>query len=90
MGYILLQPDNSEESINATKKLRGIEECDFDSYMSGARLRPFLFNSRVCRNTESHYHEFVGEIACNRWAQAIEKRYLWGPGGGGTTICCMI
>ena len=78
MGYILMQPDNGVMASAATQKLITTGECDFDLSFSGARLRPILFNSRSCSNTEKHYLVFVGEIACGRWSIRMEKRYLWG------------
>ena len=78
MGYILMQPGDSTEARAATSKLLNKGECDFDLSSDGARLRPVLFNSRSCTATEKHYHGFVGEIACGRWAIGMEKRYLWG------------
>ena len=78
MGYILMQPDDSIVAKAATIKLRDTGECDFDISLDGARLRPILFNSRSCTQTEKHYHGFIGEIACGRWAISMEKRYLWG------------
>ena len=62
----------------ATAKLRDTGECDFDLSLDGARLRQILFNSRSCTQSERHYHGFIGEIACGRWAISMEKRYLWG------------
>ena len=76
MGYILMQPDNSVEARAATEKLLNTGECDFDLSLNGARLRPVLFNSCSCTATEIHYHGFVREIACGRWAISMEKRYL--------------
>ena len=78
MGYIILQPDDDKESHVALKKLRETGECDFELTTNGLRLRPIVFNSRTCTETERHYHGFVGEIACGRWAIAKEKRHLWG------------
>ena len=78
MGYILIQPDDSEEARLASKKLLETSVCDFDLSLDGVRLRPIGFNSRSCSATKRHYHDFVGEIACGRWAIVIEKRYLWG------------
>ena len=73
-----MHPDDSNEARLATVKLRQKNECDFDLSLDGARLRPILFNSRSCSATKRHYHGFVGEIACGRWAIRMEKRYLWG------------
>ena len=78
MGYIICQPDNSKESVQATKLLVNKQECIFDMTMEGARLQPLAFGSKACTNTEMHFHSFVGEVACGRWAIAQNKHYLWG------------
>lgn len=78
MGWILCQPDDSPLSLKAITKLQSTGECDFDLTMKGPRLRPIAFGSRACLNTEQHFHSFVGEIACGRWAIAQNKKFLWG------------
>ncbi len=78
MAYILMQPDDSEESKQALKKLQDTGVCDFDLTLEGARLRPVAFGSRACTQAESHYHSFVGEVSSGRWSIAQNKRYLWG------------
>ncbi len=78
MAYILMQPDDSNESILALKKLNTSGECDFDLSLEGPRFRPIAFGSRSCTDTEKHFHSFVGEVATGRWAIAQNKRYLWG------------
>lgn len=78
MGYILMQPDNSDASKLALEKLLSTSVCGFDIVESGARLQPIVFNSRTGTDTEKHYHGFVGEIACGHFATTTEKRHLWG------------
>ena len=78
MGYILMQPDNSPESLAAILHLESTGECLFDYKRSGPRLMPIIFNSRVNLEHEKHYHSFVGEIACGRWAISRLRKYLWG------------
>ena len=46
MGYILLQPDDSDEAIAATKLLSTTEECLFDLLPNSPRLRVVTYNSR--------------------------------------------
>ena len=46
MGYILLQPDDSDESITATKLLSSTGDCLFDLLPSSPRLRAVTYNSR--------------------------------------------
>ena len=78
MGWILCQPDDDPHSTEATKILQKTGTCNFDLTMKGPRLRPIAFGSRSCLDTEKHFHSFVGEIACGRWAIAQNKRFLWG------------
>ena len=78
MGWILMQPDNSEASKIALALLRSDGICTFDLTMNGARLRPVRFGSRSCTERESHYHSFVGEAGCGRWAISQNRKFLWG------------
>jgi hypothetical protein len=78
MGWILMQPDNSEASKVALALLRSEGICTFDLTMNGARLRPIRFGSRSCTERERHYHSFVGEAACGRWAIGQNRKFLWG------------
>jgi hypothetical protein len=77
-GSILMQPDDSPASIAATTRLLEDGICDFDVTMGGARLRPIRFDSRKCTEQERHFHSFVGETACGRWAISKHKKFLWG------------
>ena len=45
-SFILMQPDNSPESISALALLRRTGECKFDLTLKGAHLRPIWFGSR--------------------------------------------
>ena len=78
MGYILMQPDDSLESLAAIKHLSATGECLFDVSLDGPRLRPVLFGSRSNKSYERDYHSFVGEAACGRWSIAACRKYLWG------------
>ena len=78
MGYILMQPDDSSDSIAAVKNLVDTGECLFDLSLDGPRLRPVLFGSRSNLPYESDYHSFVGEITCGRWSITTCRKYLWG------------
>jgi hypothetical protein len=64
MGFILMQPDGSKESLAAIAKLAVGEDNEFDTAMTGARLWPVLFGSRKCDDRETRYHSMVGEAAC--------------------------
>jgi hypothetical protein len=77
-GSILMQPDDSPASIAATTRLLEDGICDFDVTMGDARLRPIRFDSRKCTEQERHFHSFVGETACGRWAISKHKKFLWG------------
>jgi hypothetical protein len=78
MGWILMQPNNSEASIVALALLHSDGICTFDLTMNGARLRPIRFGSRSCSERERHFHSFVGEAACGRWAISQDRKFLWG------------
>jgi hypothetical protein len=64
MGFILMQPDGSEESLAAIVKLLEGEDNEFDTAMTGAWLRPVLFASQKYDDRETHYHSMAGEAAC--------------------------
>ena len=78
MGWILMQPDDSDASKVALALLRSDGICDFDVSMKGARLRPIRFGSRSCTERERHYHSFVGEAGCGRWGISQNRKFLWG------------
>ena len=78
MGYILIQPDNSPESLVEITQLESTGECIFDYIPSTPPLMPVFFNSRTNLNHERDYHSFVGEIACGRWDISRLQKYLWG------------
>ena len=71
MSFILMQPADDEVSRAATSKPLSTGVCDFYLTMNGARLQPLHCGFRACKATESHYHSFVGEVACTRWAVSI-------------------
>ena len=76
MEYILMQPDNSPESLAAIFHLESTGKCLFDCKYSGPRLMTVVFNSRTNLDHEKHYHSFVGEIACGRRAISCLSKYL--------------
>ena len=78
MGWILMQPANSDKSKLALAKLYATGICDFDVTMGGARLRPVRFGSRRCTEREQHYHSFVDEAGCGRRAISQNRKFLWG------------
>jgi hypothetical protein len=78
MGFILMQPADTEACVKALAILEAGGPNTFDELMSGARLRPVRFGSRRCTERERHFHSFVGEGACGRWAIGQLRKYLWG------------
>ena len=42
----------------------------FDTDMNGARLQPIESGCRLCTDSESHHHSFIGEIGAGRWGIA--------------------
>jgi hypothetical protein len=78
MGWILMQPDDSDASAAELALFRSDGICNFDVTMNGARLRPIRLGSRGCTERERHYHSFVGEAGCGRWAISQNREFLWG------------
>jgi hypothetical protein len=80
MGWILMQPDNSEASQIAVALLHSDRVYTFDLTMNRAHLRPVCFCSRSCTEREHHYHSFVGEAgwAGTGWAISQNRKLLWG------------
>ena len=78
MALALMQPDDSKESCAAMASLAKDQDCDFDTTLKGARLRPIQFQSRQCLEQEQHYHSFVGKAATRQWAIGICQKYLVG------------
>lgn len=75
MGFILMQPAAAaQEAI----RLLTTGDCTFDLLMSGGRLQPVRFGSRLCTERERHYHSFTGEVNAGRYAIAQLRQYLWG------------
>ena len=73
-----MQPDHSEASKEALLLLTTTGVCKFDLAMKGAWLRPIRFGSRAYTDREVHFHSFVGETGCGRWAISSNKKFLWG------------
>ena len=69
-----MQADNTSQSVAVVQLLKGKDECASDLSLDGLRLRPVLFGSRFNQSFERHYHSFVGEIACGRWAISCCRR----------------
>ena len=68
MGWILMQPDDFDASEAAFALLRSGSIYNFNVTMNGARLCPIRFGSRSCTERVRHYHSFIGEAGCDRWA----------------------
>ena len=76
-GYILVQSDDSSDSIVTMKHLADTGECLYDLSLDGSRLRPVLFGSRSNLSYESDYHSFVDEVACERWIIGLQPFFLY-------------
>ena len=86
MGYILMQADESPQSLAVLTLLEDTGECIFDLSLDGPRLRCVFFNSRSNQTFEVHYHSFVDEVVCGRWAFSCYRKYLWGRSSTGSVI----
>ena len=86
MGYILMQADESPQSLAVLTLLEDTGECIFDLSLDGPRLRSVFFNSRSNQTFEVHYHSFVDEVACGRWVFSCYRKYLWGRSSTGSVI----
>ena len=78
MGWILMQPADDNESVEATKQLQSGGKCLFDLTLKGVGLKPIGFGSRASTALERKYQSMVGETVCGRWAISQNKTYLWG------------
>ena len=76
MAYILMQPDNSQESLKGLRYLAATGECIFELSIDGPC--PDAFGSRSNLPYEVYYYSFVGDITCGRWSVDHNRRYLWG------------
>ena len=81
MGAALLQADaTSEKALKAElEEVRG-GPCMFDKNLSLTEywLRPISMVSRVCNESERHYHSYTGETATGVWAIEKYRPYLAG------------
>ena len=77
MGYVLCQPDDSEEALKAMQEEDAGGKCQFDLCLSELRLHPVLFGSRKCLNNERYFHSFVGEATAAAWA-ITKNRHFYG------------
>ena len=62
MGYILMQSDDSPDSLTAIKHLAATGKYLFDVSLDGPKLRPVLFGSRSNILYERDCHSFVGGV----------------------------
>ena len=77
MGYVLCQPDDSEEALQAMRDEDAGGKCQFDICLSKLRLHPVLFGSKKCVNNERYFHSFVGEATAAAWAITKNRHFLW-------------
>ena len=66
MGFIVMQLDNSPESLESFQHLSKTGEWHFDFDLQRARLYPVTFGSCSNQKFKEHYHSFVDEITCCR------------------------
>ena len=78
MVYILMHADEFPQSLAVLTLLEDTGEYTFDLLLDDPRLRPVFFDSRSNKTFEVHYHYFVGEVVCGRWAISCCRKYLWG------------
>ena len=78
MGYILIQPGDSLETLAAVKYIQYTGEYIFDRTSSGSCLMHVFFNCHSTFYHEKYYHSFVGEIVCCRSTISRLRKYLWG------------
>ncbi len=79
MGACLLQAEDTPEARAAEQRMQEGGKCEFDTSVSGLRLRPIAFISRKTRTAmERSMHSYIGEAACIRWAVGKFRRYLYG------------
>ena len=90
MGDALLQADTtSEKALKAElEEVRG-GPCVLDKNLSPSeyRLHPISMISRVCTESERHYHSYTGETATGVWAIEKYRPYLAGVSFAWITGC---
>ena len=77
MDYILMQLDNSPESLTALKHLIEIRECRFELSLDRPWIRPILFGSRSNLSFEEYYYFVVSKITSDRRSIIHNHCYLW-------------
>ena len=77
MGFVLCQPGDDEESIQAMQAEDAGGKCKFDLCLSKLRLHPVCFGSRKCVNNEVFFHSYVGEATAAVWAIVKNRHFLW-------------
>ncbi len=78
MGAVLCQPEDTHAAKAAEQEEINGGKCQFDTTLSGLRLRPIAFLDRVNSPAEKSYHSYVGKAATGRWAMGKFKKYLLG------------
>ena len=66
MSFIIMQPDDSAESSKAMGNLKPYQNNEFDTDIKGARVQPATAGCRLCTESESHHHSFIGQISADR------------------------
>ena len=78
MGYMLMQVDDSPQSVGTIYLLEDKGECTFDLSLDSPPLRSVLFGSQSSHPFEIKYHSFVSEVVCGRWKISCCRKYFWG------------
>ena len=73
MSFILMQPDDSENSATALEILKSTGENNFDLSLEGPRLQPIDSGCRLYKEGESHHHSCIGEISAGQWGISKNK-----------------
>ena len=77
MGYILIQADESTQSLAALTLLGDNNEYAFNLFLDGPRSCPMFFGFRFNQTFEVHCQSFVDEVACVRREISCCQKYLW-------------
>ena len=79
MGAVFLKADDSLEATKAEAQEKFDENCKFDKFPEGIRLRPIYFISRsTVSPLEKSGYSFVGESVAVMWDKGKSRQYLWG------------
>jgi hypothetical protein len=78
LGFALCQPDDSPESMAATKREDEGGPCEFEVVRSKKQLLPVAFGCRKTIGNEEHLHSHPGECLASSWGTEKNRHFLWG------------